>query len=156
MSLGLAGVPLDTAIDWCTAADARLPIEMIDAMVEHSLRDELELAREHRLILANEDAIGDLIWLQDQPSDVRAGYSHSCERLIDAFEVLTPSTLKAAVLNYGCPAPGFILSAPAHEPASRARRRGTRTYSRTRIIRAGSSYASKKFRRSRKSLMAKG
>lgn len=150
MSLCLCGVPMDTALDWCNVADDRLPIEMIEAMSDRTLRAEMDLALKHRLIVANSDAIDDLVWLQAQPIATREGYDEACMKLVAAFDVLTPTTLKAVVQGAAAPMPARIPGAPAHQTTARSRRRTTRSYGATRTVRAGSSAASKKYRRSRK------
>jgi len=150
MGLCLCGVPMDTALDWCNLADDRLPIEMIEAMSDRPLRAEMDLALKHHLIVANADALDDLVWLQAQSIEIRDGYAEACKKLVSSFDVLTPATLKAVVLGAACPVPARIPSAPAHKAAARTRRRPTRSAGATRTVRAGSSNAGKKYRRSRK------
>jgi hypothetical protein len=116
MAMCLAGIPISTAIEWCTAAEDRLPLEMIEGMAMSDLRLEFELARRLNLIVANSDAIEDLTWLAAQSAEVQAGYPEACSRIAECFEVLTPRTLKNQVL--GIVAPPLVRNWASARPAS--------------------------------------
>ena len=100
MGLGLAGVPLQVVIDWCSAAPERLDLAEIESLAMGDLRPEFSLAMELGIMVGNSDAVGDLSWLQAQPQSVQAGYPAACQIIIDRFDVVTPETLKNQVLGF--------------------------------------------------------
>lgn len=134
MTMCLSGVPMCTAIEWCNAAEDRLPLEMIDGMAMSDLRKEFELALNLKLIVANCDVIEDLTWLAGQPADFQLVYEAACTALEDAFEVLTPRTLKNKVLGITPPpcVRTWATSKPARASPSRGRSSSRRPSSSTR------------------------
>ncbi len=131
MSLALADVPLEFVISWCTAAEDRLPYDMFSSFATRDLAPAFELARRLNIIVANTDAVDDLAWLADQPPAVQDSYEQACEALSNAFEVLTPHTLKNQVL--GIKAPSLARNWAATLPdQSTLTRRGSKTGSRYR------------------------
>lgn len=136
MTMCLGGVPMCTAIEWCSAAEDRLPLEMIDGMAMSELRKEFELALNLKLIVANCDVIEDLTWLAGQPAEVQAGYQAACDLLVDRFEVLTPRTLKNQMLGIS-PAPcvrNWATARPSTSTPARSTRRRFRKSSTTRTV----------------------
>lgn len=125
MSLALADVPLEFVIGWCTAADDRLPYDLFASMADRNLGPAFELARQHRIIVANANALEDLEWLADQPAAVQEGYGAACDRLRDTFDVLTPATLKRTVLGIDAPSPVRTWPSKTSTPSSRPRTRRT-------------------------------
>ena len=100
LSLALSGVPLQDVIAWCSAADDRLPYELIDAIRSGpDQRPAFELARELGMEIANVHALADLQWLVDQPETVRVGYAEAAAQVLARFDALTPATLKSDVLG---------------------------------------------------------
>lgn len=148
MSLSLASVPMEFVTAWCTASDDRLPYDLFASMADRDLGPAFELARQHRIIVANVEALDELAWLADQPADVQAGYGAACQRLLDAFDVLTPATLKCAVLGLEMPSPVWARASAATTPGharrtrrTTSRRRGPSTTTRTIYARkSGSRY----------------
>ena len=101
MSLALSGVPLREVIDWCMAAEERMPYELIDAMRSGpDLRAEFELARELKVAVPCADAMDDLVWLAAQPAAKQAGYAASAAAVQARFDALTPTTLRQQVIGH--------------------------------------------------------
>lgn len=101
MSLALSGVPLREVIDWCMAADERMPYELIDAMRSGpDLRAEFELARALQIVVPCADAIDDLVWLAAQPAEVQARYAAAAASVQARFDSLTPTTLRQQVIGH--------------------------------------------------------
>ncbi len=149
MGLGMAGVPLQVVIDWCTASIDRLPLGEIEAMAMGDLRPEFELAHQHGITVACSDAVADLSWLATQPANVQAGYLAACEAIRDGFDIVTPLTLKNKVLGItppSAPPRYWDASRPAtttrkrrYSGARSSRRSGAKTY-RRKSSRASSSF----------------
>jgi hypothetical protein len=100
MSLALSGVPLQDVIAWCSAAEDRMPYELLDAMRSGpDQRPAFELARELGIEVAAVGVLPDLQWLVDQPAEIRAGYPAAADRVAGRFDLLTPATLKNEVLG---------------------------------------------------------
>jgi hypothetical protein len=99
MGLALAGVPLRIVLDWCNAAEERMPLEDIEALAMGDLRAEFEFARRWGITVANSDAVGDLSWLLNQPEQIQAGYAAAAKVIFDRFDILTPQTMKNQVLG---------------------------------------------------------
>jgi hypothetical protein len=153
MSLALSGVPLQDVIAWCSAAEERMPYELLDAMRSGpDQRPAFDLARELGIEIAALNAIADLQWLVEQPDEIRAGYPAAADRVAGRFDVLTPATLKSEVLGLapvdlrwmGGTAPKRSRgskSASSAAPKPRARRTPSSTRSRKPKIRNRWAYA---------------
>lgn len=155
MSLALSEVPLEFVIGWCTAAEDRLPYDLFISMASRDLAPAFDLARRLSIIVANEAAIDDLAWLAEQTQAVQDGYAQACEALTDAFEVITPLTLKNQV--QGLKAPALVRtwastlpdqSAPSHRRSGSRYRKAPATTTRTRYVRkSGSRYSKRSYAR---------
>jgi hypothetical protein len=158
MGLALAGVPLRIVLDWCNAAEERMPLEDIEALAMGDLRAEFEFARRWGITVANSDAVGDLSWLLNQPEQIQAGYAAAAKVIFNRFDVLTPQTMKNQVLGLE---PAVCVRQWAGTKATSSasdwakpkakktyrRKRSTSTTSRT--SRAGSSAAARKYYKSK-------
>lgn len=161
MSLALSEVPLEFVIGWCTAADDRLPYDMFASYATRELTPAFELARRLNIIVANEDALDDLIWLAEQPQPMQDSYVAACEALVDAFEVITPITLKRQILGIKAPAlvrnwaatlpdqsaPGRGHGRSTRKAAPRSRRRAPATTARTRYAKSSGRYTKASYAR---------
>lgn len=127
MSLALSEVPLEFVIGWCTAAEDRLPYDVFASFATRDLAPAFDLARRLSIIVANEAAIDDLVWLAEQPQAVQDGYAQACEALTDAFEVITPLTLKNQVMGVKAPALVRTWASTLPDQSAPSRGRG-RTY----------------------------
>ena len=120
-SLALSGVPLQDVIAWCSASDDRMPYELLDAMRSGpDLRPAFELARELGIVVPTAAAVADLVWLVEQPEDVRSGYVAAAQKVAQRFDALTPASLKSEVLGL---APAELLWMGG--PVPKARRGST-------------------------------
>lgn len=140
MALALGGAPLNTVIDWCSASEKRLPYQEIEDMLMADFRAEFELARELGLEVASQEVLADLMWLVEQPEQIKAGYQDAVQAVIDRYDIPTPATLKAQVLGLvpaTAPWP-LVLSAPKTSKKSRSSTGTKRTY---RKRRSSSSYS---------------
>jgi hypothetical protein len=126
MSLALAEVPLEFVISWCTAAADRLPYEMFASFATRELAPAFELARRLKIIVANADALDDLVWLAEQPNQVQDSYEQACMAIVDAFEVLTPLTLKNQVVGIKATALIRTWASTLPDQSAPARGRGHR------------------------------
>lgn len=138
LSLALSEVPMGFVIAWCTAAEDRLPYEMFISFAARDLGPAFALAREHRIIVANVDALDDLIWLAEQPAAFQSGYGAACHALTEAFEVITPTTLKNQCLGIKAPplVRNWAAASPSRSTATRSkswsrRRSAAKTTTRT-------------------------
>lgn len=140
MALALGGAPLNTVIDWCSASEKRLQYQEIEEMLMADFRAEFELARELGLEIASQEVLADLMWLVEQPDQIKAGYHDAVQAVIDRYDIPTPATLKAQVLGLvpaTAPWP-LVLTAPKTAKKSRSSAGTKRTY---RKRRSSSSYS---------------
>ena len=141
MALALAGAPLGTTLDWCTCAPTRLPFDEIESLtLGGTLRPEFELAREHHIFVPNSTALADLNWLASQPPAAQARYPRACTELANAFEIITPLSLKNQILGLKTPALAknwlsTSTPAPARGRTKTYRRRKSSTTASTRTYR---------------------
>lgn len=100
MSMALSGIPLQDVIAWCSAADDRMPFELLEGMrsgPDH--RPAFELARELGIVVPTAAAVADLVWLAEQPAETRSGYASAARKVVQRFDALTPASLKSEVLG---------------------------------------------------------
>lgn len=154
MSLALANVPLEFVIGWCTAAEYRLPYEMFASFSERDLAPAFALARDLHIIVANADALDDLVWLAEQPHSMTQRYSQACTVIQESFDVITPTTLKHQVLGITPPRPAPFITPVCDAPrtstqrtyrkkGSTYRRRAPSTTSRTRYAKSSRRYSTR-------------
>ena len=117
MSLALSGVPLQDVIAWSSAADDRLPYELLDAMRSGpDQRPAFELARELGVVVPTAAAVVDLVWLVEQLEEIRSGYAAAAPKVVQRFDALTPASLKSEVLGI---APAELLWMGGAAPKAR-------------------------------------
>lgn len=105
MGLALCGIPLNITINWCNDTDDQLRFDDIESMaMAGHLINEFELARSLHIFVPNICAIEDLSWLAEQPIVVQANYPKACAELTDAFEIITPTTIKQQIIGTQAPA----------------------------------------------------
>lgn len=116
MSLALSGVPLQDVIAWCSASDDRMPYEFLDAMRSGpDQRPAFEMARELGVVVPTAAAVADLVWLVEQPEEIRSGYVAAAQKVVQRFDALTPASLKSEVLGIA-PAELLWIGGPAPKP----------------------------------------
>ena len=102
MSMALSDIPLQDVVAWCTAAEERMPYELLDAMRSGpDLRNGFELARQLGIDVHNEQAVVDLHWLVTAMSDATAGaaIADATARLEADHHGVTASAVRAELLG---------------------------------------------------------
>lgn len=126
MGLALSGVPLNMAIDWCSASEDRLPLEMILGMGHCDLMPAFELARELGLCVSSEASAQTLDWIASQNPEVIAELPALVQKLLDRFEIPTPMGLKHLI--EGTDAPPVAKWTPAKSTPRKSTTRGRKRF----------------------------
>lgn len=100
MSMALSGIPLQDVVAWCTAAEERMPYELLDAMRSGpDMRSAFELARELRIEVHNEQAVADLQWLARMADHEAVDVATAAKRLADGYHGVTASAVRVEMLG---------------------------------------------------------
>lgn len=100
MSMALSGIPLQDVLAWCTAAEDRMPYELLDAMRSApDLRNAFELARELRIEVHNEQAVADLQWFVSAADHEALDVATAARRLAKGYHGVTASAVRAELLG---------------------------------------------------------
>ncbi|KWT70826.1 MULTISPECIES: hypothetical protein [unclassified Variovorax] len=143
MSLALSGVPLQDVMAWCSASDDRMPYELLDAMRSGpDQRPAFELARELSIVVPTTAAVADLVWLVEQPEEIRSGYAAAAQKVAQRFDALTPASLKSEMLGIA-PAELVWMGGPAPK-ARRGSATGSARTAKTRAPRKASTSRARK------------